>query len=273
VGEGSTNALKGKRVVVTRALEQSESLVKALRDLGAVAVVLPMVAFAAPDNVAALDEAIRGAGRFDWMLLTSQNALRALQERCEILGVGLAAALDGILIAAVGPATAETAKSMGLEVEFVAVTHRGVELAEELGEKVEGKHVFLPRSDRANPELVGKLKELGAEVTDVVAYKTVRPDDAGLEKVRKMVGDGADAVLFFSPSSVHHFRDVLGDENFDEFSRRAVFAAIGPVTESALHKANVKRVVLARDTTVEAVLAALNEYFTADNTKLPPGAD
>jgi uroporphyrinogen III methyltransferase/synthase len=273
VGEHASNALKGKRVVVTRAVEQSESLVKALREWGAVPVVMPMVAFGAPHDVAAVDEAIRRAGRFDWMLLTSQNVLRALQERCEILGMALPRAMRGIRLAAVGPATAETAKSAGLNVEYVAVKHRGVELAEELGEKVRGKRVFLPRSDRANPELVEKLKELGAEVQEVVVYKTVRPDEGSLAKVEEMMKDGADAVLFFSPSAVHHLHDVLGDESFDEFSRRAVFAAIGPVTEKALRKAKVERVVMAADTTVEAVLAALKKHFTASGTKLPAGAN
>jgi uroporphyrinogen-III synthase len=265
--------LKEKRVVVTRAAEQSGSLVKALRELGAVPVVIPMVAFGAPDDVAAVDEAIRGAGRFDWMLLTSQNAIRALQERCEILGFGLARAMNGTRVAAVGPATAESATNAGLAVEYVAVKHRGVELAEELGEKITGKRVFLPRSDRANPELVGKLRELGAEVHDVVAYKTVRPDEGSLEKVEELVRQGADAVLFFSPSAVHHLHDVLGGEKFVEFSRRAVFAAIGPVTEKALRKAKVERVVMAADTTVEAVLAALKEHFTASGAKLPAGAN
>lgn len=273
MGEDAANTLKGKRIVVTRALEQSESLVKALRDAGAVPVVLPMVAFGAPDDVTAVDGAIRGAAEFDWMLLTSQNALRALQERGEVVGGGLANAFRGVLIAAVGPATAEAARAAGLDVEYVAVEHRGVELAEELGERIRGKKLLLPRSDRANRELVKKLQELGAQVKDVVAYKTVRPDERDPGDVGRFIRKGADAVLFFSPSAVHHFREALGETGFDELSRRVVFAAIGPVTEDALRKAKVKQVVMAEDTTVDAVIAALKGFFMGSGTKLPAGAD
>ena len=273
MGEDAANALKGKRVVVTRALEQSESLVKALRDAGAVPVVVPMVAFGAPDDVTAVDEAIRGAAEFEWVLLTSQNAFRALQERGEDLGVGLADAFRGVHIAAVGPATADAARAAGLAVEYVAVKHRGVELAEELGETVQGKRVFLPRSDRANPELLEKLKQLGASVKDVVAYKTVRPDQPNAGDVQKLIRKDVDAVLFFSPSAVHHFREVLGETSFYKLSRRAVFAAIGPVTEKALRETKVGRVVMAEDTTVGAVIAALKEYFMVSGAKLPAGAN
>lgn len=272
MGEGGANPLKGKRVVVTRAVEQSELLVQALREAGAVPVVLPMVAFGTPDDVVAVDEGIREVARYDWMLLTSQNALRALQERCDVLGIGLKPAMGGIRIAAVGPATAEAAKNAGLEVAYVAVKHHGAALAEELGEKIRSKRIFLPRSDRANPELVRRLEELGAHVKEIVAYKTVRPDEGILGKAEEMMKAGADAVLFFSPSAVHHLEDVLGNGRFIELSRRAVFAAIGPVTKNALRKANVEHVVVAQDTTVEAVITALTDYFTASGMKLPAGA-
>jgi uroporphyrinogen III methyltransferase / synthase len=272
VGEERANSLKGKRVVVTRATEQSESLVQALRDMGAVPVVLPMVAFGAPDDLAAVDEAIRGAGRYDWMLLTSQNALRALQERCGVLGIGLATAMGGIRIAAVGPTTADAARNAGLKLAYAAEKHHGAALAEELGERIRGKRILLPRSDRANPDLVEKLEGLGAQVKEIVAYKTVRPDEGSLTKAEEMAREGADAVLFFSPSAVHHLEGVLGNARFLQLSKRAVFTAIGPVTEVALRKAKVERVVMAEDTTVGAVLTALTDYFTASGKRLPAGA-
>jgi uroporphyrinogen-III synthase len=272
VGEDAASVLKGKRVVVTRAAEQSEVLLRALREKGAVAVLVPMMAFAPPDDPGALDEAIRGMERYDWMFLTSQNAVRALQGRGELLGVSLGHAMRAIRVAAVGPATAETARNAGLRVEYVAVKHQGTALAEELAEKVKGKHILLPRSDRANPELVEKLQGFGAKVKEIVAYKTVPPEEKALAQAREMAKHGADAVLFFSPSAVHHLEELLGSENFLEFSRHSLFAAIGPVTGEALRKAKVEHVVQAKDATVDAVLAALTDYFSAGATKLPAGA-
>jgi uroporphyrinogen-III synthase len=50
-----------------------------------------------------------------------------------------------------------------------------------------------------------------------------------------------------------------------------VFAAIGPVTENALRKAKVDRVVIAKDTTVAAILAALAHFFSQSESTLPAG--
>jgi uroporphyrinogen-III synthase len=272
VGEDFRKALQGKRVVVTRAAEQSETLVQALLEQGAEPVLLPMVAFAAPNDVGAVDEVMRGEERYDWLLLTSQNAVRALQERCEKLGIDLAHRMQGVLIAAVGPATAEAARNAGLRVEHVAASRYATAMAEELAGRIAGKRILLPRSDRGNPELVDKLQGLGAKLKEIVAYKTVKPEGAGLPEAEKVLREGADAVLFFSPSAVRHFQDILGEAKFLGFSRQALFAAIGPVTGKALHEAKVARVVMAVDVTAGAVIAALTEYFSAQGKNFPSGA-
>jgi len=270
VGEQASNALKGKRVVVTRAAEQSEQLVKELKDRGAVPVLLPMVAFAPPDDSAPLDQAIRQLSAYDWVFVTSQNALRALRERCGLLKFNLPETFSGVKIAAVGPATSEAVENAGLRVAYVASKHTGVALAGELANEVRGKRVLLPRSDRANPELVEELKRLGADVTEVCAYKTIPPEKRDMDAAAK-TAEGADAVLFFSPSAVHHLQELLGNEKFLKLSRRSVFAAIGPVTEEALRRASVERVLVARDTSVTAVVEALGDYFVQEGAGLSAG--
>jgi len=194
-----------------------------------------------------------------------------LQERGQLLKLSLPEILEGVRVAAVGPATAEAAERAGLKVAYVAAKHQGVSLVQELAERIRGKRVLLPRSDKANPELVEKLQQLGAQVNEIVLYKTIRPDSAELAKAEVMAREGTDAVLFFSPSAVHHLQDLLGQEKFLDFSRRSVFAAIGPVTENALRKAKVDRVVIAKDTTVAAILAALTHFFSQSESTLPAG--
>ena len=263
MGDDPAGGLRGKRVVVTRALDQSRELLRALEEKGAVPVVLPMVAFAPSDNLAELDEALRQMSRFDWVFVTSQNALRALQERCQAIHADISATMGGVRVAAVGPATAEALKSAGIEVAYSATKHQGVSLAQELSTEVRGKSVLLPRSDHANPELVQQLKSLGAAVKEVVAYKTVLPDDSALSQTRAALQQKVDAILFFSPSAVHHLQDILGSEKVLELSGRAIFAAIGPVTAKALRAAGVERILLAGDTTVASIVIALQRHFSA----------
>jgi uroporphyrinogen-III synthase len=270
VAESAGVTLQGKRVVVTRAAEQSENLIRELRERGAQPVLLPLVAFEPPDDLAALDRAIASARSYDWLLLTSQNALRALQERCAPGTKSLSKAMEGVRVAAVGPATAESARSVGLAVAYVAEKHQGLALAEELAQELKGKKVLLPRSDRANAELINVLKAIGAQVTEVVAYKTVRPTDQRLQKCEPIL-DAADAVLFFSPSAVHHLQDIVGSEKFRSLSERVAFAAIGPVTGEALRQAQVTQFVLAQDSTVAAILNAVTNFFSKTSPQSPAG--
>lgn len=271
MGEGRPNPLQGKRVVITRAADQSESLVAGLRASGAIAVLVPLVAFAAPDDVKRLDDIVASVGGFDWIFLTSQNALRALQDSSARLHVALGDAVKGTRIASVGPATAEAARQAGVSVTYVARQHDGVSLARELAPEVKGKKVLLPRSDRANPDLVAVLSQLGAVVTEVVAYKTVRTDGVMDRWQEVVTRTPPDAVLFFSPSAVHHLEELIGGQHFVELSNKVLYAAIGTVTERAIRAAGVERVLKAANTTVSSIIEALTEHFTGAGAVLPAG--
>jgi uroporphyrinogen III methyltransferase / synthase len=267
----SNKALQGKRIVVTRSIEQSDTLIADLRKSGAVSVLLPMLSFAPPEDFASIDHALRNVKSFRWIFLTSQNALRAMQDRCTSLGLSLRQILEGVQIAAVGPATAEAAEEAGIPITYVAQKHRAVSLAQELAERVKGHSVLLPRSDRANQDLVAVLNGIGAHVTEVVAYKTICPANEAITRCISEIERGVDAVLFFSPSAVHHLQDILGAARFVILSRDAAFIAIGPVTERALKATGVERIMSARDTHSTAVIDSLFDFFLNAN-QLQPGA-
>jgi uroporphyrinogen-III synthase len=261
VGNSGSSTLAGKRVVVTRAAEQCGSLCSDLQAHGATPILLPLISFAPPEDFAPLDAALDDFSQFDWLFLTSQNVLRSLLERCASLKISLPAAVGNVHIAAVGPATAHAASDAGLTISHVAANHQGLALAEELHAELLGCRVFLPRSDRANPELPEALRRLGAEVVEAVVYRTVRPGDPDPTVLAGVSDDGADAILFFSPTAVLHFRDLLGVAKFRAVQEKAIFAAIGPVTARALQDAGAERIISAKDTNVPAVIAALEKHF------------
>ena len=272
MGERNQKPLAGKRVVVTRAKEQSQSLLDALRDAGADPVLLPLVAFAPADNLAELDACLKNSARFDWVFFTSQNALRAVQQRCAELELPLKKVFADVKIAAVGPATAEAVTTAGLTVNFISRIHTGVALAEELSGETKSKRVFLPRSDRANPDLVEVLNLHGWQVTPVVAYKTI-PSGSDLHEAQEfLLRADPDAVLFFSPSAVHHLRDLLGVQRFRDLNRQSLFVAIGPVSENALKAEGASHILVAADSTVAAAVKTLTDYFAKAGQQQPAGA-
>lgn len=261
MAEASPSGLAGKRIVITRSAAQSEALARELSARGAIPLVLPLVRFAEPEDFAPLDAAIAGIQKFDWMILTSAQAVRAVINRGEELKRSPIRSEGKLRIACVGPVTAEAAKGAGLTVEYVAETHTGAALAEELGNRLRGAKVFLPRSDRANPDLPPALERQGAQVTEVIAYRTLRPTAIDERNLRQIAGGAAEAVLFFSPSAVQHFAALFGVERLRELQDRLAIAAVGPVTASALREAGVQHIVLARETTAAAVVETLEEHF------------
>ena len=272
MGEASSTGLAGKRIVITRAAAQSEALARELTVRGAIPVVLPLVSFAEPEDFAPLDAAITSIQQFDWMILTSAQAVRAVVKRSEELKVSLIRTGKKLQIACVGPVTAEAVRQAGFRVEYVAETHTGAALAEELGKRLQGAKVFLPRSDRANPDLPPALKRHGALVTEVIAYRALRPDVLDKRNLRQIADGAADAVLFFSPSAVQHFAELFGGEQLRALQDKLAITAVGPVTASALRAAGVQRTVLAKDTTAPAVVEALEKHFAVTVKQEQAGA-
>ena len=271
MAEASPSALDGRRIVITRSAAQSEMLAKELSARGAIPVVLPLVSFADPEDFAPLDRAIEEIQQFDWIILTSAQAVRAVVKRGEELERSLMRSGSKLRIASVGPVTAEAARQAGLPVEYVAETHTGAALAEELGDRLQGAKVFLPRSDRANPDLPPALKRRGAQVTEVIAYRTLKPTDVDQRNLRQIAEGAADAVLFFSPSAVQHFAELFGGEQLRALQDKLAITAVGPVTANVLRQAGVGRTVLAGDTTAAAVVNALEKHFAGTVKRAPAG--
>jgi uroporphyrinogen III methyltransferase / synthase len=274
--ENRERALAGRRVVVTRAAEQAGELVRELEAMGAEVVRLPMVAFAAPEDWSAMDEAIGRLAEFDAILFTSQNAVRFFVGRC----AGDAAAREAIassrhLIAAVGTATARAAMDEGLRVDTVARNHSGEGLAREMQGLLAGRKVLLPRSDRADERMPALLREGGAKVTEVAAYRTVapeRPDEAALGRVRQ--GE-VDVIVFASPSAYQNLTQCLGAGGAGELSqlsKRVRFAAIGATTAGAIRDAGAQVAIEAREASAACLAAAIARYYERGASKTEPAA-
>jgi len=263
----SASALFAHRIVITRAVEQSSDLVTKLECRGAIPISLPLVAFSTPENFAPLDAALRRWQEFDWVLFTSANAVQSVAQRAAGTNSGILRPSNRPQIAAVGPATNEAATKAGLHVTHVAKTHLGLALAEELALQLRNKSVFLPRSDRANPDLPAALKKLGANVTEVVAYHTLPPTNVDRARVTEVLDENSDAALFFSPSAVNNLADLIGRESLAQLQNKIAVLAVGPVTTAALRHHGVEKIITAADTTTDAIINALENYFASTATE------
>jgi uroporphyrinogen-III synthase len=257
--------LAGKCIVLTRAPEQSAALAEALERYGAEVLFLPTVAFIPAKDPRPLDAAIKELDQFDWILFTSQNAVRFFSQRRRELGSASGSGKNqSMRVAAIGPATAQAAEKEMWHVDYVAKNHTGASLVSELQSSLTGRKILLPRSDRADSRLLEQLQAAGAHATDVVAYSTVAPSVLDPDILRRLrSGEGA-ALVFASPSAFENLSGRLGLTEVTALSSRVQFAAIGPTTAQALHDAGAQVAIEVSDaSTVGAAGLAdkIAEYY------------
>jgi uroporphyrinogen III methyltransferase/synthase len=254
-----TRPLEGKRVLVTRRPEQAGGVAAGLRELGATVIEVPTLELAPPENSAALDRALGRLHRYDWLVFTSGNAVRALGLRLHELGIEASAVGRALPVATVGAATSEvfheTFPGAQVSLEPSTAFHAEALLSCFAARGCAGQRFLLPTSDRARDLLPRGLAALGGEVEAVVAYRTVIPEGLA-ERLADGLRDGVDLAVFASPSAVAGFLAALGER-----AKGLPCAVIGPVTEQAARAAELGVRVVASTSTAEGLVDAVARHY------------
>jgi uroporphyrinogen III methyltransferase/synthase len=245
-------SLDGRRIVVTRRKGQAGSLVERLRELGATVLEVPAIEIAPPADLGPLDAALADLEAYDWVVVTSPNAVGALLSRLTVQGLFPRLSGKRAKLASVGPATTAALRA-SFPQDKVALEPKQDYRAEGLlaafaDRDLAGRKVLLPTSTAGRDELPEGLRARGAQVDVVLAYATVEPDGlAGA--VAGCLEGGFDLALFASPSAVETFARAAGDRA----SGRPV-AVIGPTTEAAARAAGFHVLGRASPATLEALV-------------------
>ncbi len=259
-----TRPLFGWRVLVPRTKEQSGALVSRLRSFGAVPEEVPTISVEPPRAPQQMERAIKGlvTGRYEWIAFTSRNAVKAVREKFEEYGLD-ARAFSGIKIAAVGEQTAADLAAWGIKADLVPTGEQSA-----LGLLADWppfddvfdpiNRVFLPRADIATETLAAGLVELGWEVDDVTAYRTVRaaPPPAPVREAIK--SGGFDAVVFTSSSTVRNLVGIAGKPHAG-----TIIACIGPATAATAQEHGLRVDVLAETPSARELADALAVFGAA----------
>jgi uroporphyrinogen-III synthase len=186
------------RVLVTRPSGQTAALEGALHDAGLEPVLVPSIAVTTDPRGGRLDAAARVLHTFDWAIVTSANGARAVLKAAERVST----ALDTPRWAALGHGTAEVLEREGISVEFLPSHADSRTLAAEVPIRP-GQDVVLLRGDLSDDDLPRMLRERGAEVIDVIAYRTTEAPASSRSMLRDALSsDPPAAVLFASGSAV-----------------------------------------------------------------------
>ena len=265
--------LAGRKVLVTRAAHQAGKLSEGLRALGAEPVEVAVLEICPPASFEALDAALRQLDSYDWLILTSANAVRALVERASFLGISLKrlappqVALEQparLQVAAVGESTASEARKAGLQVAFVPEAYVAESLVEGLLQSFQNRassqRVLLARAAVARDVIPGALRAAGAAVDVVDAYRNVLPE-AAPELLRRAVDEGLDAATFTSSSSATHLAEAACAAGVAWPLAGVPAVSIGPFTSQTLRELGWPPAVEAVPSDIPGLITAVERLF------------
>ena len=262
--------LFGRTIVVTRARDQASDFARELEELGARVIEFPTIQIVAPKDFGPMDKAIKKLDTFQWLVFTSVNGVESFFNRLLHLG-GDARWLKGVKVCAIGPATAGEVSRYSIKVDCQPSKYVAEEVLEELKRQepggLKGRRILMPRADIARSFLPQGLQKLGAEVTELVAYRTVlaepsaqkttgRRGETLLERLKK--GE-IDVVTFTSSSTVRNFVEIVGKENLIGLDGKVCFASIGPITSKTAQELGLKITIEAKEYTIPGLVKAVKE--------------
>ena len=253
IGWFDRRPLFGRTIVVTRAREQQSQLRAWLEAAGAMVIEAPAIRIE-PLDQAPLRSALADIARYQWLVVTSRNAVELFWSALRELGLD-ARALAATKLCAVGPATADALLAHGLAVDVVPERYVAEGVIDKLRDRddVRGARVLFARAAGARELLPATLREMGATVDEVEIYAAV-PDLSGLDTLRDAVDAGrVDLVTFTSASTVRYFVEALGAER----ARSMRGASMGPITSDAARTLGVPIVVEAPESTIASLVGAI----------------
>jgi uroporphyrinogen III methyltransferase / synthase len=269
-----SRALYGWTVLVPRTKDQAGDMSERLIAHGAVPIEVPTIAVEPPRSPAQMERAVKGLvdGRYQWVVFTSTNAVRAVWEKFGEFGLD-ARAFSGVKIACVGQATADRVRAFGITPELVPSGEQSsLGLLDEFPPYDDVfdpvNRVLLPRADIATETLAEGLRERGWEIEDVTAYRTVRaaPPPASTREMIK--SGGFDAVCFTSSSTVRNLVGIAGKPH-----ARTIVACIGPKTAETAAEFGLRVDVRPETAAIGPLVDALAEHaarLRAEGALPPP---
>jgi uroporphyrinogen III methyltransferase / synthase len=245
----SETLLQGTRIMVTRPTEPADPLVERLRALGAEVIVQPAIRISQPADWQPVDDALPRLDKFDWLVFSSANGVRALLDRRRDRG------LEQVKlprVAAMGPGTAEELARYGFHADLAPEQFRAESLAEALVPDADGKRFLLARASRGRETLAERLTAAGAKVEQIIVYTS---DDVELpdpEAVALLCGGKIDWITVTSASIARRVVAWFGDD-----LGKTRLASIGPITSGVLREQGYQPTVEAAEFTMAGLTAAI----------------
>jgi uroporphyrinogen III methyltransferase/synthase len=264
----NATAFAGKTILVTRSATQSNQFSDRLQQIGAAVVEMPALEIVPPSSWVELDGAIARLRTFDWLILTSGNAVDYFFNRLatQLTGIG---GLGGIKIAAIGEKTAQKLKERGMQPDFVPPDYIADSLAVHFPGRLAGAKVLFPRVETGGRDvLVKDMVAKGADVTEVAAYQSQCPETIAPAALAALQNRQVDVITFASAKTVKHFCQLLErsqpDNTWQSWLEAICIASIGPQTSKACEDLLGRVDAEAQEYTVDGLVTAIGQWLSRE---------
>ena len=227
-------ALIDKRIIITRAQEQTSEARKIFSQNGAEVFDLPSLVIGPPDDWRPLDDALEKIATFDWIIFSSANGVRNVEDRLKRIGLSLSEISKTIQIAAVGRKTASLLSDMDAKISFVPPVFVADSLVENFPQNQTGLKLLIPRVQTGGRSILAdSFKSRGAEVTEVAAYESNCPRYIPRDTIDALNSRKIDIIAFTSAKTVTNtvilFKKYFGN-NWFKLIEKIKLISIGPQT-------------------------------------------
>lgn len=261
--------LTGKRVLITRARKQAGVLAQRVEALGGEVIECPTIEIEAPNDFAPLDAALARIEDYQWLMFTSVNGIDPFVARLAVVGKKIGD-LRELRVAAIGSETAKRLSEVGIVVALVPQRYQAEGILDALdAAALRGARVLIPRAAKARDILPETLQRWGARVDVVEAYRTVTPAINVASVRRKLQSGEVDVVTFTSSSTVANFIQLFGGGDLSRVVKGAAIACIGPITAQTVAALGGRVAIIAREFTIDGLVAAIVEYVNS-NARISP---
>ena len=223
-----------KKIIITRAQEQSSEAHKIFKQNGAQVFDLPSLIIGPPDDWSPLDDALKKIYTFDWIIFSSANGVKNFEERIKLIDLSLAKISKTIKIAAVGKKTASLLSDIDAKISFVPPHFVADSLVEHFPQNQKGLKLFIPRVQTGGRSLFSdSFKYNAAEVTEVAAYESTCPKSIPKKTIDALKSRKIDIIAFTSGKTVINtvslFKKHFG-RNWLKLIENIKIISIGPQT-------------------------------------------
>ena len=262
-GQGSPagrGPLGGRRVLNTRPSGQGDDLDALIRAAGGSSLRVPTIRIGPPESWQPLDDAIRHADTFDWIVFASSNGVRGFVSRLREAGLD-GRALGTVRLAAIGPATRQELDRAGFACDLQPELFRSEGIVAAFGHLPGPARFLLVRANRGRDLMRRELEALGHFVTEVPAYSS-EPIAAIDETTAAAIDQSPVDWITVTSSLIAESAVQLFGPRISQWR----IASLSPITSATLRRHGIDPTVEAAEAVSDSLVAAMAGWETAHST-------